>query len=168
MKFSLKEFLNERKETLGVVAEEDNLNDNVPSKEQIDKVSNDIDKELEDASTDEPKEPKEDFITTEEAAKRIRAKVKAQIEGDYRVTLVTPSTAPIVSEGIYSESLVVGKYQSPGGIFESSKPSIFEVSAQWDEDEQMTELNADIVLKLKIENNEYSLPLKQVSFSIKL
>ena len=59
MKFSLKEFLNERKETLGVVAEEDNLNDNVPSKEQIDKVSNDIDKELEDASTDEPKEPKE-------------------------------------------------------------------------------------------------------------
>ena len=168
MKFSLKEFLNERKETLGVVAEEDNLNDNVPSKEQIDKVSNDIDKELEDASTDEPKETKEDFITTEEAAKRIRAKVKAQIEGDYRVTLVTPSTAPIVSEGIYSESLVVGKYQSPGGIFESSKPSIFEVSAQWDEDEQMTELNADIVLKLKIENNEYSLPLKQVSFSIKL
>ena len=168
MKFSLKEFLNERKETLGVVAEEDNLNDDVPSKEQIDKVSNDIDKELEDASTDEPKEPKEDFITTEEAAKRIRAKVKAQIEGDYRVTLVTPSTAPIVSEGIYSESLVVGKYQSPGGIFESSKPSIFEVSAQWDEDEQMTELNADIVLKLKIENNEYSLPLKQVSFSIKL
>lgn len=168
MKFSLKEFLNERKETLGVVAEEDNLNDNVPSKEQIDKVSNDIDKELEDASTDEPKEPKEDFITTEEAAKRIRAKVKAQIEGDYKVTLVTPSTAPIVSEGIYSESLVVGKYQSPGGIFESSKPSIFEVSAQWDEDEQMTELNADIVLKLKIENNEYSLPLKQVSFSIKL
>ena len=140
MKFSLKEFLNERKETLGVVAEEDNLNDNVPSKEQIDKVSNDIDKELEDASTDEPKEPKEDFITTEEAAKRIRAKVKAQIEGDYRVTLVTPSTAPIVSEGIYSESLVVGKYQSPGGIFESSKPSIFEVSAQWDQDEQMTEL----------------------------
>ena len=168
MKFSLKEFLNERKETLGVVAEEDNLNDNVPSKEQIDKVSNDIDKELEDASTDEPKEPKEDFITTEEAAKRIRAKVKAQIQGDYKVTLVTPSTAPIVSEGIYSESLVVGKYQSPGGIFESSKPSIFEVSAQWDEDEQMTELNADIVLKLKIENNEYSLPLKQVSFSIKL
>ena len=168
MKFSLKEFLNERKETLGVVAEEDNLNDNVPSKDQIDKVSNDIDKELEDASTDEPKEPKEDFITTEEAAKRIRAKVKAQIEGDYKVTLVTPSTAPIVSEGIYSESLVVGKYQSPGGIFESSKPSIFEVSAQWDEDEQMTELNADIVLKLKIENNEYSLPLKQVSFSIKL
>ena len=168
MKFSLKEFLNERKETLGVVAEEDNLNDNVPSKEQIDKVSNDIDKELEDASTDEPKEPKEDFITTEEAAKRIMAKVKAQIEGDYKVTLVTPSTAPIVSEGIYSESLVVGKYQSPGGIFESSKPSIFEVSAQWDEDEQMTELNADIVLKLKIENNEYSLPLKQVSFSIKL
>ncbi len=82
MKFSLKEFLNERKETLGVVAEEDNLNDNVPSKEQIDKVSKDIDKELEDASTDEPKEPKEDFITTEEAAKRIRAKVKAPIEGD--------------------------------------------------------------------------------------
>ena len=168
MKFSLKQFLNERKETLGVVSEVDNLNDTVPSKEQIDKVSKDIDKELEDVSTDEPKEPKEDFITSEEAAKRIRAKVKAQIEADYRVTLVTPSTAPTVNEGVYAESLVVGKYQTPGGIFESSKPSVFDVSAQWEEDEQMTELNADVVLKLKIDNNEYSLPLKQVSFSIKL
>ena len=168
MAVSLKKFLNERKETLGVVPEVDNLNDTIPTKEQIDKVSKDIDKELEDASTGEPKEPKEDFITTEEAAKRIRAKVKAQIESDYRVTLVTPSTAPTVSEGVYNESLVVGKYQSPGGIFESSKPSVFEVSVQWDEDEQMTELNSEVVLKLKIDNNEYSLPLKQVSFSIKL
>ena len=160
-------YLDKRKKELGIV-EADNLNDNVPTGEQIDKLSKDVDKELNDVTDGEPKEPKEDFITSEEASKRIRGKVKSQLEADYRVTLVAPTSSPTVNEGFYQESLVVGKYQSPGGIFESSKPSVFEVSVQWDEDEQMTELNSEVVLKLKIDNNEYSLPLKQVSFSIKL
>lgn len=62
----------------------------------------------------------------------------------------------------------MGKYSSPGGIFESSKPSVFEISATWDEDEQLTEMNADVKLKLRIENNEYAIPLKAIPFSIKL
>ena len=36
------------------------------------------------------------------------------------------------------------------------------------QDEQLTELNADIKLKLRIENNEYAIPLKAIPFSIKL
>lgn len=160
-------FLDKRKRELGIT-EADNLNDNEPTPEQIDKLSTEVDKELEDATDGEPKEPKEDFITAEEAAKRIRGKVKAQIEGDYRVTLVAPTSDPTVSEGFYQESLVVGKYQSPGGIFESSKPSVFEITVPWDEDEQMTELTAELKLKLRIENGDYAIPLKTVNFSIKL
>ena len=150
------------------LVEENNLNDNVPTDEQIDKVSKDIDKEIEDAPSDEPKEPKENFITEEEAAKRIRGKVKSQIEADYRVSLVAPTVDPSVLEGFYNESYVVGKYQSPGGVFESSKPSIFEITVPWDEDEQMTELTAEVKLKLNVEGGEYSIPLKTVNFSIKL
>lgn len=160
-------FLDKRKRALGIT-EADNLNDNEPTPEQIDKLSTEVDKELEDTTDGEPKEPKEDFITSEEAAKRIRGKVKAQIEGDYCVTLVAPTSDPAVSEGFYQESLVVGKYQSPGGIFESSKPSVFEITVPWDEDEQMTELTAELKLKLRIENGDYAIPLKTVNFSIKL
>lgn len=162
----MNEFFNERKKALGIT--EANLNDNEPSAEQMDKLSDEIDKELEDTTDGEPKEPKEDFITNEECAKRIRGKVKAQLESDYRVTLVAPTTEPSISEGFYNESLVVGKYQSPGGIFESSKPSIFEITVPWEEDEQLTELTSEVKLKLKIESGEYSIPLKTVNFSIKL
>ena len=160
-------FLTERRKQLAL-EEENNLNDNVPTPEQVNKASGEIDKELDSVKTEEPKEPKEDFLTQEEAAKRIRGKVKAKIEDDFRVSLVTPSTDPEIVDGSYSESFVVGKYVSPGGIFESSKPSIFEVSATWDEDEQLTEMNADVKLKLRIENNEYAIPLKAIPFSIKL
>lgn len=160
-------FLDKRKKELGIF-EAGNLNDNVPTGEQIDKLSKDVDKELNDVTDGEPKEPKEDFITSEEASKRIRGKVKSQLEADYRVTLVAPTSNPTVSEGFYNESLVVGKYQSPGGIFESSKPSVFEITVPWDEDEQMTELTAEVKLNLRIENGDYSIPLKTVNFSIKL
>ena len=131
-------------------------------------MSKDVDKELNDVTDGEPKEPKEDFITSEEASKRIRGKVKSQLEADYRVTLVAPTSSPTVNEGFYQESLVVGKYQSPGGIFESSKPSVFEITVPWDEDEQMTELTAEVKLNLRIENGDYTIPLKTVNFSIKL
>lgn len=64
-------FLDKRKKELGIF-EAGNLNDNVPTGEQIDKLSKDVDKELNDVTDGEPKEPKEDFITSEEASKRIR------------------------------------------------------------------------------------------------
>lgn len=160
-------FLQERQKQL-TLNEENNLNDNVPTPEQVNKASGEIDKELDSVKTEEPKEPKEDFMTQEEAAKRIRGKVKSKIEDDFRVSLVAPSTDPEIVDGSFTESFVVGKYSSPGGIFESSKPSVFEVSATWDEDEQLTEMNADVKLKLRIENNEYAIPLKAIPFSIKL
>lgn len=164
---SMSNFLRTRKEHIGL-SEADNLNDTEPTPEQIDKLSGEVDKELDNVSTDEPKEPKEDFITEEEAAKRIRGKVKSSIESAYRVSLVAPSSDPGVAEGFFAEAYVVGKYASPGGVFDSSKPTVFEVSVPWDEDEQMTELNAEVKIKFKVENNEYVVPMKPISFSIKL
>ena len=63
-------FLMERRKQLAL-EEENNLNDNVPTPEQVNKASDEIDKELDSVKTEEPKEPKEDFLTQEEAAKRI-------------------------------------------------------------------------------------------------
>jgi hypothetical protein len=141
------------------------------AEKDVDKTMADQGDQTPKGSTEKPEtnEPPVDknFLTAETVVLEVRKVLKSEIEKTFRCVLANPESEPAFNEdGTYNDVFRVGSYIKPNGFFESSEKTTFETTVEWDEEKQDTELTSIVVCKFLINKNEYSIPLKDINFSI--